>query len=221
MSLQDYGWSSYFKEVFKTLQTDAHGGTNASRGCDVHGWANTGCVRDGAKPVDDERLVEYKPAIVICHYSNYYDVICEYGRLSAELSGGFKYKAGRNSDFPAVGDWVLIDPYYEEKKAVIHELLPRKSCFSRKAPDGKEDEQVIAANIDILCIVSGLDNNFNPNRIERYVTQAYDSGAAPLIILNKVDLITSRDTVLMELRKVVIGVNTVFLSTITEKESRS
>ncbi len=158
---------------------------------------------------------EYKPAIVCCRYSNYYDIICAAGKYSAELSGAFVYNTVNISEFPAVGDWILVDLLKGETKAVIHEVLPRKSCFSRKAPDGKENEQVIAANIDMLCIVTGLDNNFNPNRIERYITQAYNSGAAPLIILNKVDLVTSRDSILLELEKVVIGADVVFLSTIT------
>src|SRR5262249_51498208 len=89
---------------------------------------------------------------------------------------------------PVVGDWVLAQLRWRDGRATIHHLLRRKGKFSRKAAGRKTEEQVIAANIDVLFLVSSLNRDFNPRRIERYLTLAWDSGARPVIVLNKADL---------------------------------
>ena len=73
--------------------------------------------------------------------------------------------------------------------AVIEATLPRRSKFSRKAAGDLTEEQIIAANIDVVFLVSGLDHDFNPRRIERYLVTAWDGGARPVILLNKADLV--------------------------------
>lgn len=156
-----------------------------------------------------------EPALISCQYSSYYDVFSKHGELRAELSGSISYKSKSREEIPTVGDWVLLQVLPDEKKAIIKHLLPRKSTFSRKAAVAREEEQVIAANIDILCIVSGLDEDFNPSRLERYITQAYNSGCSPLILLNKSDLIEDLSDFQMELESVLVGVPFIFLSTIT------
>ena len=90
-------------------------------------------------------------------------------------------------DFPAVGDWVAVRPV-AGGRAVIEALLPRRSAFTRKAAGEAVEAQVVAANVDTVFLVSGLDGDFNLRRIERYVTTAWSSGAAPVIVLNKADL---------------------------------
>ncbi|MFC1939691.1 ribosome small subunit-dependent GTPase A [Chloroflexota bacterium] len=101
-----------------------------------------------------------------------------------------RYRAGAENQYPAVGDWVVIQPLVDEQKGIIHAVLPRKSKFSRKVAGERTEEQIVSANVDTVFIVSGLDGgrNFNLRRIERYLTLAWGSGATPVIVLNKMDL---------------------------------
>ena len=128
------------------------------------------------------------PARVIREHTHIYAVAGAHGEVLAEVSGKFTYDTRRRSDFPAVGDWVAIQLSPQQDKATIHAVLPRKSAFVRRQAGGKTEEQVVAANIDTAFIVGGLDGDFNPNRIERYVTAVWESGANPVIVLNKADL---------------------------------
>lgn len=117
-----------------------------------------------------------------------YTVVCEEGTLAAEVSGKMRHEAGSRSDFPAVGDWVAIQPRADEGKATIHAVLPRKSAFIRKEAGSRTEGQVLAANVDTVFLVVGLDHDFNPRRVERYLTVAWDSGANPVVVLNKADV---------------------------------
>ncbi|MBI2502844.1 MAG: ribosome small subunit-dependent GTPase A [Candidatus Latescibacteria bacterium] len=133
------------------------------------------------------------PARVACQHRDLYLVYSTSGELTAEVPGKWRHTARSPAEFPAVGDWVGVRPR-EEDKATIHALLPRKSRVARKAAGGRErrsggeiDEQIIAANIDTLFLVNGLDGDFNLRRLERYLTLAWDSGADPVIVLNKAD----------------------------------
>lgn len=107
--------------------------------------------------------------------------------LAAELSGRFRHEAEQHHGFPAVGDWVAFKPH-SENRATIHALLPRRTAISRKVPGGLTEEQVIAANVDTIFLVAGLDQEFNPRRIERYVAAMLGSGATPVVVLNKTDI---------------------------------
>lgn len=111
-----------------------------------------------------------------------------HGELSGEISGRFRYQAASAGDFPAVGDWVAIQALPNQGKAVIHAVLPRRSKFSRTAPGGAVEEQVVAANLDDVFIVAALSARVNLRRIERYLAQARESGADPVVVLTKADL---------------------------------
>ncbi|QYY35104.1 ribosome small subunit-dependent GTPase A [Ruficoccus sp. ZRK36] len=110
-------------------------------------------------------------------------------QCSAQLSGSYRHSAQSTLDLPTVGDWVLFEPGQTAGEGIIHGLLPRKSLFTRQVSGDRSDLQLLAANIDYLFIVAGLDQEFNPKRIERYLTQAWNSGAEPVVILNKSDLV--------------------------------
>jgi len=110
------------------------------------------------------------------------------GEFMAEVSGKFRHEVTGRADFPAVGDWVLASTRKEESRATIHRLLNRKSKFSRKIAGKKTEEQIVAANVDVVFIVSSLNSEFNLRRLERYVALAWESGAQPVIVLNKSDL---------------------------------
>jgi ribosome biogenesis GTPase / thiamine phosphate phosphatase len=130
------------------------------------------------------------------------------GEYTCALSGKFRNDTDHKANIPTVGDWVAVSNISPDRKAVICGLLPRKSLISRKVAGELTDEQVIAANIDTLFLVTGLDLNYNLRRIERYLTMAWNSGATPVILLNKSDLCA--DVVeqrIMEVESVAIGVN--------------
>jgi ribosome biogenesis GTPase len=112
----------------------------------------------------------------------------EQGDFIGKLSGTFRFEAGSNSKFPTVGDWVAASARPNEGKATILALLPRKSAFIRKVAGQMTEEQVVAANSDLVFIFCGLDLDFNLRRIERYLSLAWESGAVPVILLNKADL---------------------------------
>ena len=114
--------------------------------------------------------------------------------LTGTLPGRLFTETTAKAELPTVGDWVLTAPADEHDPCavIIERTLDRMSKFSRKEAGDKVVEQVVAANIDTVSIVSGLDDNFNVNRIERYLVLACSSGANPVIVLNKADL--CRDT---------------------------
>lgn len=107
--------------------------------------------------------------------------------LSAELEGKFRHRASSRLDLPAVGDFVTY-ALLDAGRAIVRSLLPRKSAIVRTASGTRNDEQVIASNVDTLFIVTSLDGDFNVRRLERYAILAWDGGVRPVIVLNKADL---------------------------------
>jgi ribosome biogenesis GTPase len=128
-----------------------------------------------------------KPARVLAQYRHNYSVWTASGEAGAEIAGALLYRA-EASELPAVGDWVAIRQYAPGDVAIITDVLPRKTRFSRKVSGSAAEEQVIAANIDLLLIVCGLDHDYNLRRLERYLVAAGQSGAKAAIVLNKADL---------------------------------
>jgi len=117
-----------------------------------------------------------------------YQVYSQHGLVAGVISGRLRHEATSPADLPAVGDWVAIAQRTVLGPAVIHGVLPRKSKFGRKSAGRGAEEQVIAANVDIIFLVSSLNQEFNLRRLERYLVLAIDSGAMPVILLNKSDL---------------------------------
>lgn len=130
-------------------------------------------------------------ARVVVEYKGAYKVKSEHGEFLAKVTGRQIFNASSREDYPAVGDWVVIDEL-PEWQAVIREILPRKTIIKRKY-SGKNDSQVIATNIDVAFIVESVGRDFNLNRFERYFAIARDGGIKPAIILNKVDLISKEE----------------------------
>lgn len=122
--------------------------------------------------------------------------------LTAEVSGRFRHAAKVASDFPAVGDWVVIEPVAGETRAIIQAILPRKSRFSRTAAGEVTEEQLMAANIDEVFIIESLAAPPNLRRIERFLTLGWDSGATPTVILTKTDLCPDKTEALRAVRKI-------------------
>jgi ribosome biogenesis GTPase len=155
------------------------------------------------------------PARVIEEQRSTYRVAWEAGDLLAEIAGHLRHSAMDRSGLPAVGDWVLIEPRVSEGRATIHEVLPRKSKFSRKVAGNETGEQIVAANIDTVFLVTSLNTDLNPRRLERYLTSVWDSGAQPVVLLNKSDLCENPTPAIEALAEVVLGVPIHALSSLT------
>ena len=130
-------------------------------------------------------------ARVIAQYRGKYRVAHAQNEYWAEMTGKMMYNAGSGGDHPVVGDLVNISSH-EQDQAMIHEILPRRTVLQRKAP-GKNEQQIIAANIDAAFIIQAVDRDFNLNRFDRYLTIIYDGNIEPLLVLNKTDLISAAE----------------------------
>jgi len=145
-----------------------------------------------------------------------YQVECAHGQLLASLPGKFRHDTQSRAEIPTVGDWVMLGTVDQEPgKAQIHRLLARRTRFSRREPGERLDQQVIAANIDTVFIVSGLDDNFNLNRIQRYLLLAWESGAEPCILLNKSDLCKNIQARVQAVEQVAHGTRILAISGLT------
>ena len=134
----------------------------------------------------------------------------------AEISGKYRYETRTVSDYPAVGDYVIAMWPEDDSNAVITGLFPRKSCFIRKAAGVGKQEQVVAANIDTVFICMSLNNNFNIRRLERYLSAAYESGAAPVVVLTKSDLCCDVQSKIGEAQNAAPGVDVLAISSLDE-----
>jgi len=116
-----------------------------------------------------------------------YYLYTEDGPVRAEPSGGLYYRTPGHSSLPVTGDWVaarIVGP----GQALVEAVLPRHTCLSRRAAGNRDEEQPLAANVDVVFLVCGLDGDFNLRRLERYLALVAASGASPVVVLNKADL---------------------------------
>ena len=153
-------------------------------------------------PVPNSEGLPGVPARITAQHKGRYEIACEYGLCFARLKPG-EYFAGSEL-FPTVGDYVMIR-YIENGDSQILATLPRRSFFSRREP-GAEREQAVAANFDYVFILQSMNANFNPKRLERYLTIAWQSGATPLVVLTKADLAEDPRSFLARAEQVAVGV---------------
>lgn len=154
---------------------------------------------------------------IILEHKHSYRVLCEQGEWLATVSGHFAYETSNRLDFPAVGDWVIVEKMPGEEKAVIHQLLKRHSAFVRKIAGREIEQQIVAANVDIVFLVMSLNDDFNIRRLERYITAAWDSGAKPIIVLTKADLCDDSVPFIMDIERNAPGIEYILTSTITNE----
>ena len=148
----------------------------------------------------EKKLSSFGIGRVISEHKERFIVKTDIDEFEAEIVGNLRFSANSRSDFPAVGDWVAVSEY-DEDKVLIHSVLPRKTILERQAVGKQGEKQIIATNIDFALIVQAVDRDFSINRIERYLTICNTSKVKPIIILNKIDLVD--DT---ELAKMVANV---------------
>lgn len=154
---------------------------------------------------------------ITAEHKGVYEVIGEAGEFHASVTGKRMQDATSRDDFPAVGDWVIIKDSTDDKK-VICDILPRKTTLHKKY-GGKDEAQLMAANVDTALIVESIDRDYNLNRFERYLVLASEGGVKPVIILNKVDLSseTNIQATIQEIHERFGEVDVLKTSTVSER----
>jgi ribosome biogenesis GTPase len=151
-------------------------------------------------------------ARVITSQRDQYRLVTTALELDAEPSGALWHRAPTRAAMPVIGDWVAAR-IVGDGQAIVEAVLPRRTLFSRRAAGRREDEQPIAANVDLVFLVCGLDGDFNPRRLERYLALAAESGAQPVIVLNKADLCADLPERIAEITSIAAGAPVVAAST--------
>jgi ribosome biogenesis GTPase len=147
------------------------------------------------------------PARVTIEFNHIYRVVTAEGELQAQLAGRLRHQAAGRHELAAVGDWVALRRTAPgERAGLIEVVLPRRSKFSRKVAGEVTEEQVVAANIDTVFLVMGLDRDYNPRRLERYLLMAYESGARPVVLLTKADLAVDVQARIAEVHELAPGI---------------
>jgi ribosome biogenesis GTPase len=158
----------------------------------------------------EPRLV---PARVVAGHTRHLSVLWDEGETLAEIAGHLRHAAAGPEDLPAVGDWVALRlPEAGAGAAIVQAVLPRRTAFVRRAAGARTVAQVLAANVDTVFLVMGLDGDFNPRRLERALVLAWESGASPVVLLNKADLADDLAARQAEIERVAVGVPVLALS---------
>ena len=154
------------------------------------------------------------PGRVLVQQRGQYDIITDAGELVAEISGRLARDA-EEGGLPVVGDWVAVAIREDEGAATIHAVLPRRTGFARKAAGQDQTLQVVAANVDVALLVAALNADFNPRRLERYLAAARQSGATPVVVLTKADLLDGGAEAVEAARAVAQDVQVLAVSVVT------
>jgi ribosome biogenesis GTPase len=164
---------------------------------------------------------EFVPARVVEEMKGAYRAYAEFGSLSATMSGRLRHEALTRDALPSVGDWVLIATRPGNDGAIIHRVLERHMKLSRKTAGERTEEQILAANIETVFLVIALNRDFNPRRIERYLAVIWQSGAEPVVLLNKADLCAAPDACVRQAKSIAPGVAVHATSTLTNSGAQA
>lgn len=164
-----------------------------------YGW--TEALAEAFAPFAAEGLV---PARVVIQHRARFVLMGAEGEFSAETAGRFLHNTS-TTGLPVVGDWVAVAFKSSDSVSTIHAVLPRRSQFVRKAAGVVDKPQVVAANFDVVLLTTGLDTDFNLRRIERYLTAAWGTGAQPVVVLTKADLVENVAEMVAQVEAVALG----------------
>ena len=164
--------------------------------------------------VDESKLYSFTIGRIISQDKGMYRAVTENGEFKAQISGKLRYNAVNISDYPAVGDFVMMDE--NDGNAIIHHILTRKSAFVRKAAGTSNSDQVVAANVDTVFICMSLNKDFNLRRLERYISIGWDSGAVPVLVLTKSDLCENIEDIMDDLDDVALGLEIIITSSLKD-----
>jgi len=160
--------------------------------------------RDSARPT----------ARVVAQHRDRYVIRQPSGDRDAVLAGRYRHQITTAEDLPAVGDWVILVSDSHDVSQICG-LVPRRGAFRRKTAGIVTDVQIVAANVDLAIIATALPHDVNIRRLERYLALAWESGAVPLIVLTKADLVDDAEPTLAEVRANAPGVDVLAVSTLT------
>lgn len=153
------------------------------------------------------------PARVVCEERNLYRVQVGLNQvLWASINGKMQFNAQGRSDFPAVGDWVLVELQQQSDRGVIHQVLERKTMIHRKQVGSSADMQILSTNVDYAFITSSVNQDLNYRRIERYLAVAFDANVTPVILLTKADTAEDIHTVVADVENNFPGIRVHTLS---------
>ena len=155
------------------------------------------------------------PGRVTVQHRGAYDVLTELGELRCDVAGRLWDESSSPAELPAVGDWVAVAPRPGEHAGTIQAVLPRRTKFSRKTAWQAAEEQVLAANVDVVFIVTSLNEDLNLRRLERYFILARESGARPVILLTKTDLADDVEGAAAAVESIAADVPVLALSSLT------
>lgn len=143
----------------------------------------------------------------------------EAGAFRAKLSGKYMYRSVSPAERPCVGDWVCVEKSAADRFGMVHGVLPRKTGLRRRAAGESVEVQMIAANVDVVMIVQSCHYDFNLKRLERYLVMARDGGAAPCVLLTKIDLVEPAVVAALtaQIRNAGIDVPVLTLSNVTRE----
>jgi ribosome biogenesis GTPase / thiamine phosphate phosphatase len=162
--------------------------------------------------LNDDNLI---PGRVAAQHRGEYVVWTEAREVRAKGSGRLRYERSVGGDLPTVGDWVAARPHEGGERATVEAVLPRRSAFRRKGAGFDSVDQVLAANVDVAFLLTALDDDFSPRRIERYITTAWESGAQPVVVLTKSDLCADVADALITTQAVAVGAAVCAISNVT------
>jgi ribosome biogenesis GTPase len=166
----------------------------------TYGWSPA--LQDHFAPFAAQGLVAGR---IIVQQRGGYRLATEAGEIDARASGTL-LKAASDTERPAAGDWVAVEPRPGETTALVRAVLPRRSAFIRKASGPRGGAQVVAANVDVALLVASMNADLNLRRLERYLATAYESGADPVVVLTKADLSDDPAAVVAEVEAIAFGV---------------
>ena len=178
---------------------------------------------DARIPAHIKEILKHDPHTLIARiaredYGGVYLLLTHtYDTLRARQSGALRYRTVHRADLPGVGDWVLVRQESPHEDASIMEVLPRATQLLRQAAKERVEAQLIAANIDRMIIVTSMNQEFEPRRLERYILTARQAGCEPIIALNKRDLASDPDLFLKRAQEVARNVPVVTCSAAQEE----
>ncbi|BET66524.1 ribosome small subunit-dependent GTPase A [Opitutales bacterium ASA1] len=155
-------------------------------------------------------------ARVAVQHKHHYRLLTAVGELDGSCTGRLLHATHDRSLLPVAGDWVAVQPRTSESIADIHAVLPRSTAFVRRAAGPRSEPQVLAANIDTVLLVMALDGNFNLRRLERLLAVTWESGAAPVVVLNKLDLCADPAAARAEVARHAPGAEVLLVSALHE-----
>ncbi|HST26074.1 MAG TPA: ribosome small subunit-dependent GTPase A [Gaiellaceae bacterium] len=188
-----------------------------SQTVEVFGLAQLGWGADFEQEFEQHAAVGLVPGRVAVQHRGAYDVFTPDGEVRAGLPGRLLHEAGDAADLPAVGDWVALDAP-AGNQSTIRAVLPRRTAFVRTMASDQHrlsEQQVVAANVDTVFLVSALVDDYNLRRLERYLVLAWESGAQPAVVLTKADLCADVEGAVAEVEAVAIGVPVHAVSNLT------